>query len=1061
MVKKVFLALAMVILLIGVVSAIGIDYSNEDITAHIKDTILWGLINIGEQGTMELKSHETVTEILEAGIGWKVNMYYDTNFGKAHQDALGDPSFINMKTGEEVSREWKYVYEEEEEYESPILDCADKYCIDLGTEIRTKKVWKDYNSRDIPKGQIRIGIMVNNLEGDYIDGVWEVQGKKIKKHAEWTAALNTGLENYWTFNEAAGDILDNVSTYDLTTTNVAYGYGTKDGFDTTYINGTEYMSNTGMPSITSWAGLTLAGWYKPTWGGDGGWDWIVGFGEDGGNSQLYLLSVNSGSLTWRSGDGTSTYDAVDNTWTNGDWHFICATNDIGGLKILNVDGISTAPNQTQSTWGSQNTDLNFGADKSNSEKARGEYSNWGLWSRAISQAECSQLYNGGVIPTFEDDFNDLTITLGTPANTTNSTTTNIDFTGTATDEIEVVNISFILDDVYNETNNSIINNTLTTFNKILADGTYIWNMETCDATMCLNATARSITIDTTVPALDVAAELVDIFTATLPVNSTWNITATDTNLANCYYNTTDDATINIVTCAAEFNTTWATAGNKTIQYFANDTLGFETGNATTIFVNHYLNNVTFTDPIAEGVEDNIYFNVTATNITSLTAILEYNNTNYSMEEAELNATYGNFNYTITSPILSSAAEVPLRVYFTLNGNNLTTDSVNQSVSFITPLEVAETCGAGMTPTMHFNFTDAQNLTAITNESINYNFQFGLNSAVSKTTAGTLTDIDEFYLCINATVSNNYSLGYGEIDYFKTGYSERRWYAFSSQRLTNVTANNTLYSLASGASTSFLITIQDPSLTDLVGKYTSLLRWYPEEDEYKVVEMGVTDGKGQTVKKVEIEDVDYRIGVYEKSGTLIFLAAPIRMVCIETPCTYTLTVTSETGEDYTNFLGVEGDLTYAGGIFSFIYNDPSQTTSLMELNVSRVSGDNEFLLCNDQSSGFTGVLTCDATGESGLLKAVAFRSASPFKAIDTLWIDNSTTVFQGTMGLFIAFILALVLFLIGIFSPVIALILGLLALIPALLLKVITYPIFIGIAVLAGIVIHFMKEGSTQ
>ncbi len=87
-------------------------------------------------------------------------------------------------------------------------------------------------------------------------------------------------------------------------------------------------------------------------------------------------------------------------------------------------------------------------------------------------------------------------------------------------------------------------------------------METCDDYVCENATWRNFTVDTTHPDLENANNLTDLVTLFLPVNSTWNFTANDIHIDDCYYNTSDSATINVVTCDSEINTTWTTGGNK-------------------------------------------------------------------------------------------------------------------------------------------------------------------------------------------------------------------------------------------------------------------------------------------------------------------------------------------------------------------------------------------------------------------------------------------------------------------------------------------------------------------
>jgi hypothetical protein len=225
----------------------------------------------------------------------------------------------------------------------------------------------------------------------------------------------------------------------------------------------------------------------------------------------------------------------------------------------------------------------------------------------------------------------------------------------------------------------------------------------------------------------------------------------------------------------------------------------------------------------------------------------------------------------------------------------------------------------------------------------------------------------------------------------------------------------------------------------------------------------TDDKGQTVKKVKIEDVDYRLGVYHLNGSLIYLANPIRMVCLVSPCSYTLTVKeSETIQSEESY-GVETDLTFGGDTFTLVYNDPSQNTERMELRVYQIgSTSGDTLICNSSGTSFTGILNCNVSAYSGLLKAGAFRTASPERSIAMLIVDTATTLFQGKFGLFIQFMITLTLIFLGIISPITSIILGILSLVfGAFLFKTITYPILIGIAILGGIVIHLMRRSSTQ
>jgi len=282
--------------------------------------------------------------------------------------------------------------------------------------------------------------------------------------------------------------------------------------------------------------------------------------------------------------------------------------------------------------------------------------------------------------------------------------------------------------------------------------------------------------------------------------------------------------------------------------------------------------------------------------------------------------------------------------------------------------------------------------------------------------------------------------------------------FKEQPLSNSTTNNiTIYQLELTEATSFLFEIKNTFLNPYVNKLIGLLRWYPQNDEYEVVELAKTDEDGQTLMKVEEEDVDYRIGVYHLNGSLIKLASPDRMACLIEPCTYSLTIISEE-EVYFDIYGIESSLTFNedDNRFVYIWNDPSQLTSSMRLIVVKESGFQEVVICNSTGSGYIGVLTCDIGTYTGLLTAKAYRTASP----QTIFATLSKTVgdfFNNSFGLFAAWMLLLIAVLSGIWSPIASIILIIPGLILAVIFGTINFTIFMGIVVLAGLIIHMIKK----
>lgn len=461
----------------------------------------------------------------------------------------------------------------------------------------------------------------------------------------------------------------------------------------------------------------------------------------------------------------------------------------------------------------------------------------------------------------------------------------------------------------------------------------------------------------------------------------------------------------------------------------------------------------------EGVSNLFQLNISI----SKDATITYKNLSYNNSLVDGIVTYiaGN-NYTVyanaTASNVADVSSIPFNWIIELDAGTIYNSTYhNQTVSPITPLNVSKTCPSGLSPAMCFNFQNEDNLTSL-NASIVYNLDFGITDTYLEDIYGSLSNIDDFCLCINSTLTNNYKLDYGEIQYSASGFVDRRFYTFSSQRLSNATVNNTLYLIYDDDATSFLFEFSDTNLNPYISKYATLLRWYPNLNEYKTVDMGKTDDKGQTVMRVVVEDVDYRVGLYNQNGTLIDLLNPVRFACLDSPCSYSSII--GLGEnDYTSHTSIEGSLSYneATGVFTFIWSDPTQTTQNMNLTIYKISGTSNYAICSDTSSGYTGVLTCNVSAFSGTLRGLAFRTASPQTPLFDKVIQTASTVFKGFTGLLIALVIFVSFALIGIISPVLVIIFGVIALIPAVILGSLNISIVIGIAVLGGLIVHFMKR----
>jgi hypothetical protein len=578
----------MFLFLFSYVSAVRVDYSPndkgvKDMKAVVKDTILWDLIAVGEQGTMELKSHKTPTEVIEVGTGWQVTMIYDTNFGQAHKDILGNVYFYDLKTGEEVERDYKFVYWGTEERSREVCNEYQNItnsttkdsipyteCVNYVNESYTYEGWLDYDSKDLPKGQITLGLMTNVLYKDKIDGVWEIQGKKIDKHAGWTSELSVGLVSYYKLDETSGTTVydshgSNDGTNNGATINVAGKIDKAYSFD-----GTNDYVNSGNSTDLNPNELTVSCWVKVNSFKDGY------FVSKDGRTDKILNNWRIG--TWASGNAFlfERYTNADNFMTNvtgystGVWYHLVGVS-VNNQNLLYVNGVLKGVVSTSGGYSTATPDMYIGA------RMGGGYANAiidevRIWNRALSSTEVSELYNSGSDITYED----VSITLLSPENYYNSSSSTIDFSANLTDEegLGIQNVSLVINDTIYDTNTSGLTG-IYNFSETLSDGFYEWYIEAYDDTdEYYTSETRYFTIDTIPPEIEILSPVTSYDYLQSNQTIDLNVTVTDASdhLDSCWYEY--NYTLNYFNCS-ENQTFNYIPDQNTLTVYANDTLGNE------------------------------------------------------------------------------------------------------------------------------------------------------------------------------------------------------------------------------------------------------------------------------------------------------------------------------------------------------------------------------------------------------------------------------------------------------------------------------------------------------
>ena len=468
-----------------------IYYENNDLKVEFKDCSLWlftCLIDGETFGTAELKSHSSVEEVVRYGYGAEETvMYYDFEGWEFYKDGLGEVIFTDERTGKVIEKDYYFVewisYQVEiTDYDSSCDGLSDwdliKSCTPkvLGTHMETRWRWERLQTKDITNSRIGIKTFVD--KDDYIDAIWTIAGKKIGKHAVWTAGLNVDLNNYYKLDESANPVVDSVGNINATASGTA---PTVFGI----INGAQVFERVNNDIITADSNLGIIGtasrsisvWVNKS--ADGTTQRIAGYGGACAEVELFGMFFGAGNLIEVGHYGGEDWATGTTVTADLTWHHIVltydGTNDYVFLDGAYIDSKSVTISTTDGafTIGGLSTCLS-------GNRMDGSIDELGIWSRNLSGTEVSDLYNGGAAITWTDEFTVApTVTLNDPPNNTNFTTNEVSINCTASDDINLVNVSGLIDGVVIGTNTPA-NNTLTNFIDTLSVGVHNWTCRAAD-----------------------------------------------------------------------------------------------------------------------------------------------------------------------------------------------------------------------------------------------------------------------------------------------------------------------------------------------------------------------------------------------------------------------------------------------------------------------------------------------------------------------------------------------------------------------------------------------------
>ncbi len=1016
------LTIIFMIFLIGLVSSFewdnGLRYENEDLKVIIENGYFYGIgewFGFSEDlGSAELKSHDSVERIRPIRIGNSVLMWYEFyNFSEIYLDGIGDVEIINMKNGEKVKRDYEFVYWGKTTYGIPKCDYNIKdikeQCKGLGTRYETIEGWLPYNSRDIPKDKIIIGLRMNILADETLDLVWKLGGKRIGKHAvvssgavETTDGDFTILTyaNNGTFNTTAditvsvlvvaggggassggggcGEVLNDSSFFvTIGNHNIIVGTG-GDGRDSRSDAGGGSQGNDGINS--SFSTLNSRG------GGGGGNNQAGGNGNGrpggcGGGAGNVGGATNTGG-TGDQGDGGDSFNGGVFPSGGGGGAVADGTDGTSGAKGLGGQGFFSSINGTNITYGTGGDGI-VNAD--------------GVGANATGIGEGgeggSSATNGGngadgiVIIRFIKP-SDIEVVLNSPEDNANLTSQNVAFNVSVTTNIEVQNVTLFIDGISNETNTSGINGTYI-FNKIISDGSHNWSILAFNnESDSSQSNTRVFDIDSIIPDLNITfpTEIINFHEINTNLSVNWSVQ--DLNLDTCILQF--EGVNRTVTCndnQTQINIT--NSINRTIIFYANDTFGNMNSTSRTWVYLAFQHELFFNSSNFETSLQSFIINI-STNSTPSSASLIYGGTVFTSATVTANSDFFNISRSINIP--TSIGVKSFKFNFTVNSTEINTNSKNQTVNAIN----FTLCGAAPQNVPYINLTFKNETT--NQESINATiistWIYSLSSVGTINKTLSFSNSSESPLYSFCLIPSNRTINIDSIINYNNAQSQQRTFSLITA-LTNLTTSQVLYLLPTtlGLFSPFQVVDKIGSpLSNVKGLITRLLG-----ASTITISSAFTDDSG-FVSYFLNPEVTYT-GSFSKSGfnteTFSFFptsdtrtvilgggAEEIRNgtnILINT--TYTITPANRTLTNGTDYL------------FGFSVSS-SQPITFISMNIT--SNGTSHLFVSNAGTGFiSGIVN---TGEnSSFIGYFVIRTAEETISLASIWIIDQT--FIGDYSLF--------------------------------------------------------------
>ena len=927
-----------------------INYEEQDMKVRITNNF-----NLGEDiGTLHLKSHKSVNEILEVAPGeGRVTMYYEFNFKDEYKDGLGEVNFIDVSSGKNVDKDyyfviWETIYEEKDSY---IQRCnrvnngtnISTVCIQelVGTYTEETQGWVRLDTRDIPKGKVRIGMATDVKTGDTIDGIWTVAGKKIKRHAVWTASLNVGLIAYFKMDEASGTTaFDSIKTFNLTESGSTSAPNFTGIIDRSwdFTSDVSHLASSVNSGISGNAARTISAWiFKIATNAS----CSVGLGTNSNNNEFALCTAGSQnqflSIVGFNNDNTaSTQPMGQNQWYN-----IVATFDGTTLRAY-VDGISVI-NQTE-TYATTNSLIRVGLRNAGGTHD-GLIDEIGIWDRALTAAEVTQLYNDGEAITWTNVFNLVDVDLNSPEDSS-IVTSNVTF------EASLETLSG-----FNLTNSTL----------------FVWDSNGDIFTKQTNITNTDEPLNVSFIVVNLTSD-----------NYEWNILGFAENNSG-----------SVVSNFSASNNTFSWVPFEVENQTFNTNV-FETSRQEFLINIAVLPSVLSIDAILNYNDTSFTADTfCSSGLCKISTAIDIPLVSSGQNENK------SFSWEISI----------------FDGTNSFSTNLTSNEQDVTRLNLEE-CNATFTvQSINFTAFDESTQSIISPFSLDGDFDFWLGTGtVKRNNSISKPSEPSVQMCLEPSEETFFLDGTIEYDEATgTNYTSRNYF-FQTDTINNVSQNIKLGLLLSEDSTSFILKVQDRDILPVANVLIFTQRFYAGDGEFRTVQVSETDDSGRTVGFFETETVDYRF-ILKQNGQTVLITNKQKIVGEEVPFTLTFTIGEDAGSAWEKFEVIEdfqSSLLFnkASSVVSFTYADTSGdfTSSRLIVSLVQYNSTSNIDVCDVTSIQSSAMLSCNLTGNSTgtyIARALITKDGTTSLIQQIQFQIEDFTSASGNLGLLLGFFIILI------------------------------------------------------